>query len=71
MPTVFKPGAFPTRRLTDTECLTRHLRLRGAMFSHHMPWGYGALFKDYGDSEEGVHLEDLPVKAKNRLYPTL
>ena len=41
------------------------------MFSHHMPWGYGALFAGYGDSEESVHLEDLPVKAKNALYPTL
>ena len=41
------------------------------MFSHHMPWGYGALFKGYGGSEESVHLEELAVKRKNTLYPTL
>ena len=51
--------------------LLLHFRLRGAMFSHHMPWGYGALFKGYGESEESVRLEDLPVKKKNALYPTL
>ena len=37
-----------TRRLTDTKPLSERLRLRGAMFNHHMPWGYNALFTGYG-----------------------
>ena len=45
-----------TRRLTDTAALSDHLRLRGAMFNHHMPWGYNGLFEGYGDDMEKVSL---------------
>ena len=64
-----------TRRLSKTRPLSDHLRLRGAMFNHHMPWGYGALFQGYGGSVEEVDLESLKLECsqsqRNKLYPDL
>ncbi len=66
-----------TRSLKDTRQLTQNLRLRGAMFSHHMPWGYDALLQGFGEDETKVSLAVLPVptkpvaKEKGKLYPDL
>ena len=59
-----------TRKLTDTENLSGNLRLRGAMFSHHMPWGYNALFQGFGAEIEGVDLDVIRVTGKG-IYPDL
>ena len=48
-----------TRKMNDTRVLSENLRLRAAMFSHHMPWGYNALFQGFG--EEGISPEDVNV----------
>lgn len=58
-----------TRLLTDTQPLSDHMRLRGAMFSHHMPWGYNALFEGYGSDIDRVDFSILKCKAS--LYPDL
>ncbi len=63
-----------TRRLTDAAPLSVNLRLRGAMFSHHMPWGYNALFDGFGQSQAAVDLSVLTVttaEGHNQLYPNL
>ena len=59
-----------TRCLDDTEPLSSSLRLRGAMFNHHMPWGYNALFDGYGSEATKVDLSTLPID-KEGLYPSL
>ena len=56
-----KEGDVITRRLEDTRPLSDNMRLRGAMFNHHMPWGYDALFDGYGTDTDGVDLTCLPV----------
>ena len=48
-----------TRRLTDTGALSSSLRLRGAMFNHHMPWGYNGLFEGYGEQRDQVAIDIL------------
>jgi hypothetical protein len=63
-----KAGEVITRRLTDTLPLTRHLRLRGAMFSHHMPGGYNTMFDGFGQVEESVCFEVIPVPPKKGKY---
>ena len=56
---------FIFKRRGDGEVITRYfqdgclalaenLRLRGSMFSHHMPWSYKGLFEGYGISQETV-----------------
>ena len=35
---------------------SNNLRLRAAMFSHHMPWSYKSLFEGYGIDEETTPL---------------
>ena len=56
-----KEGDVITRRLDDSRPLSDNMRLRGAMFNHHMPWGYDALFDGYGGEAEKVDLSCLPV----------
>ena len=55
-----------------------HLRLKAAMFNHHMPWGYNALFDGYGTAPNNVSLEQfediLKIYKSNcgtSLYPNL
>lgn len=63
-----------TRKLTQTKPLSDRLRLRGAMFNHHMPWGYAYLFKDYGVVASDMDISLLDVTASqehNKLYPDL
>lgn len=36
-----------------------NLRLRGAMFSHHMPWSYKSLFENYGMDLESTSAEKV------------
>ena len=48
-----------TRRLKDASPLSENLRLRAAMFNHHMPWGYNALFLGYG--EDGISPDDVEI----------
>ena len=57
-----RDGDVITRKLDDSRPLSERLRLRGAMFSHHMPWGYGALFEGYGLAPSEVDLEALPIE---------
>ena len=56
---------FVFKRRTDGHVITRYfqdgglpfadnLRLRGAMFSHHMPWSYKSLFEGYGLTQENT-----------------
>lgn len=47
------------RRLEDSTPLSAHLRLRGSMLNHHMPWGYGALFEGHGADPSEVDLSVL------------
>ena len=56
-----RDGDVITRRLPDAAALSANLRLRGAMFSHHMPWGYNALFQGFGQDVAAVDLAVLPV----------
>jgi len=58
-----------TRCLEDASPLSHDLRLRSAMFSHHMPWGYGALFEGYGQSSSQVDLSVLPLPALDSTGP--
>ncbi len=39
--------------------LAENLRLRGAMFNHHMPWSYKGLFDGYGLNVESTPVEDV------------
>jgi len=66
---------FVFKRRASGEVITRYfqdggyhfaenLRLRGAMFSHHMPWSYKSLFDGYGQDQEKV-THDLIVKVLN------
>ncbi len=69
-----------TRRLSTAESghLSDNLRLRGAMFSHHMPWGYNALFQGFGQDVQKVDIAVLPIEKEvpttgggTGLYPDL
>jgi len=59
-----------TRCLEDPSPLSGNLRLRSAMFSHHMPWGYGSLFEGYGQSSAQVDLSCLPIKPRGESDPS-
>ena len=52
-------GEVVTRYFQD-DCVqhfAESLRLRGAMFNHHMPWSYKSLFAGYGEDASAVPLE--------------
>ena len=51
-------GEVVTRYFTDG-CyhFSENLRLRGAMFNHHMPWSYNGLFQGYGLDQPNVTKE--------------
>jgi len=51
-------GEVVTRYFTDG-CyhFSENLRLRGAMFNHHMPWSYNGLFQGYGLDQSNVTKE--------------
>merc|ERR1712192_268700 len=36
----------------ETEHFSKQIRLKSKMFDSHMPWGYNALFADYGTSDK-------------------
>ncbi len=61
-----REGDVVTRRLSDSSPLSGNLRLRGAMFSHHMPWGYGALFDGFGGDVAGVDMSVLPLTSQGK-----
>ena len=44
----FQDGAMP---------FSDNLRLRAAMFNHHMPWSYKSLFEGYGLDQESTPVE--------------
>jgi len=59
---------FVFKRRPDGEVITRYfqdgampfsdnLRLRAAMFNHHMPWSYKSLFEGYGLDQESTPVE--------------
>jgi len=53
---------FTIRHLTgleETENLTSGMKLRMGVFNDHMPWGYGSLFKDYGEVSRNCSLDVL------------
>ena len=45
--------------LEDTKNLTSGMKLRMGVFNDHMPWGYGSLFKDYGEVSRNCSLDVL------------
>ena len=58
----------------------KNLRLKGAMFNHHMPWGYNGLFEGHGIVPKDVTIEEfndiMQVKKSNdgtemTIYPSL
>ena len=57
---------------------SNNLRLKGAMFNHHMPWGYGGLFEGHGTIPTDVSIEQIEEVLKSyshegtdNLYPNL
>lgn len=54
-------GEVITRYFQDgcVEHFAECLRLRGAMFNHHMPWSYNSLFAGYGDDPANVPAETV------------
>jgi len=66
---------FVFKRRTSGEVITRHfqdgayhfadnLRLRGAMFSHHMPWSYNSLFQGYALDQTTVSQDLIATVLK-------
>ena len=65
---------------TNGQNFSRNLRLKGAMFNHHMPWGYNGLFDGHGIVPGEVSLEEFEdimkvydgnQESANNLYPNL
>merc|ERR1712212_1133321 len=58
-------GEVVTRYFTDGCChFSENLRLRGAMFNHHMPWSYNGLFEGYGLDQPNVNKELIATILK-------
>ena len=64
----------------NVQNFSRNLRLKGAMFNHHMPWGYNGLFEGHGTApgevaieefEEIMKVYDSTQETTNNLYPNL
>ena len=66
---------FVFKRRTSGEVVTRYfqdgayhsaenLRLRGAMFSHHMPWSYNSLFQGYALDQTTVSQDLIATVLK-------
>ena len=56
--------------------ISNNLRLKGAMFNHHMPWGYNGLFEGHGAVPSEICLEQFEevLRINNEaasLYPNL
>lgn len=77
-----KKGQLVLRRFIgpNVQNFSRNLRLKGAMFNHHMPWGYNGLFDGHGIVPGEVSLEDFEdimkvyygnQESANSLYPNL
>merc|ERR1712088_335088 len=47
---------------SETEHFSKQIRLKKKMFDSHMPWGYNALFSDYGITDKANCRE---VKDRN------
>ena len=77
-----KKGQLVLRRFIgpNVQNFSRNLRLKGAMFNHHMPWGYNGLFDGHGIVPGEVSLEEFEdimkvyygnQESANSLYPNL
>jgi len=47
----------------ETEHFSKQIRLKSKMFDSHMPWGYNALFADYGTSDKA---KSISLKVLNK-----
>merc|ERR1712192_56533 len=47
----------------ETEHFSKQIRLKSKMFDSHMPWGYNALFADYGTDDKA---NSIGLKVLNK-----
>jgi len=47
----------------ETEHFSKQIRLKSKMFDSHMPWGYNALFSDYGTTDKA---KSISLKVLNK-----
>merc|ERR1712130_1093473 len=47
----------------ETEHFSKQIRLKSKMFDCHMPWGYNALFSDYGTTDKA---KSISLKVLNK-----